>query len=203
MRADRQGWARPGAALAVVVLSAVVVSDQRYVIGEGRVVDAVNELPRWLGAPLELVMPVGTLGAGLLLTAVVAVVALHWRPTAAVLAAAFVSWRADNVLKDLVERQRPPAILHSDITLRDSEATGFGFPSGHTTTAFALAAVLHPLLPRRWRWVPWAVAVAVGVARMYVGAHFPMDVLGGAALGVAIGGAASLLLLGRYRPRPR
>ena len=177
------------------------MADQRFVRGEGATVDAVNEWPRWIGAPLEGVMPLGTLSAGLLLTALVAVVCLHWRPPSAVLVAAFASWRLDNVLKEIIERPRPAEEL-SDLTLRDG-ASGFGFPSGHTTTAFALAAVLHPLLPGRWRWVPWVLALAVGLARMYVGAHFPMDVLGGAALGIAVGGGASLLLLGRYRPRSR
>jgi membrane-associated phospholipid phosphatase len=192
---------RPGVALVVLGVSAVVVSDQRYVRGEGWAVDAVNEWPRGLGAPLEALMPLGTLGAGLLLTAVVAVVSLRWQPTLAVLLAAFASWRLDDVVKDLVERPRPPGVLH-DITLRDSDATGFGFPSGHTTMVFALAAVLHVLLPRRWRWVPWVLAVAVGIARLYVGAHFPMDVVAGAALGLAVGGAASVLVPSRYRRRP-
>src|SRR5687767_1605020 len=152
----RRDLARPGAALLVLGLSSIIVSDQRYVRGEGAAVDAVNEWPRAVGAPLELLMPLGTLAAGLLLTAVVAVATLRWRPTAAVLLASFAGWRLDNPAKDLVERPRPTAVLNG-ITLRDSEATGFGFPSGHATMAFALAMVLHPLLPSRWRWAPWAL----------------------------------------------
>jgi membrane-associated phospholipid phosphatase len=189
----RRDLARPGAALVVLGLSSIIVSDQRYVRGEGTAVDALNEWPRALGAPLELLMPLGTLGAGLLLTAVVAVATLRWRPTAAVLVASFAGWRLDDLAKDLVERPRPAAVL-TGITLRDSEATGFGFPSGHATLAFALAMVLHPLVPSGWRWVPWALALGVGLARLYVGAHFPMDVLGGAALGIAVGAVATAIL---------
>jgi membrane-associated phospholipid phosphatase len=81
------------------------------------------------------------------------------------------------------------------------EAHGFGFPSGHTALAFAVAAVLHPLLPPRARWVVWLLAGAVGLARMYVGVHWPMDVVGGAALGLLIGGAAGLLVADDYRRR--
>jgi membrane-associated phospholipid phosphatase len=195
--------APPGVALAVLGVSSLLVSEQRYVRGEGRVSEALNDWPRAIGEPLELTMPLGTLGAGLLLTALVAVVTLRPRATLAVLLASFVAWRLDNVLKDLIERPRPRAVLGGDIVLRDTGATGFGFPSGHTTTAFALAAVLHPLLPGRWRWVAWLLAAAVGIARIYVGAHFPMDVIGGAALGVAIGGVAGLLVAGGYRRRAR
>ena len=43
--------------------------------------------------------------------------------------------------------------------------------------------------------------MAVGVARMYVGAHWPMDVVGGAALGIAIGGAAGVFVADGYRRR--
>ncbi len=191
---------RPGSALAVLVVSSVVVADQRYVLGEGRITRAVNDWPGAIGGPLELIQPLGTLGAGLILTALVAVVTLRPRATLAVLIASLAAWRLDNIVKDLIERPRPPGVLH-DVTLRDDAATGFGFPSGHTTAAFALAAVLHPLLPSRWRWVGWLLAVAVGIGRIYVGAHFPVDVLGGAALGVAVGGAAGLLVADRYRRR--
>ena len=82
------------------------------------------------------------------------------------------------------------AVLADGAIVRD-QADGFGFPSGHTTMAFALAAVLHPLLPPRLRWIPWVLAVA-GRAwpACTSGVHWPMDVVGGAALGIAIGGAA-------------
>ncbi len=199
MRDDLPRLLRPGVATAVLGVSAVLVSGQRYVLGEGRAVEAVNDWPRWIGAPLEQSMGLGTLLAGLLLTAAVAVVTLRPRATAAVLLASLGAWRLDNVVKDVIERPRPPGVLH-DLTVR-AESDGFGFPSGHTSMAFAFAAVLHPLLPGRWRWVPWGLASAVGVARMYVGVHFPMDVVGGAALGIAVGGAAGLLVGGRYRHR--
>lgn len=191
---------RPGAALGVLAVSAVVVSDQRFVRGEGRLVEAVNDWPRAVGAPLEASMVLGTLAAGLALTVVVAVATGRPRATVAVFVATLLAWWLDGPAKDLLERPRPdPEVL--DIVLRDPDATGFGFPSGHATMAFALAAVLHPVVPRRWRWAPWVIAGAVGVARVYVGVHFPMDVVGGAALGTAIGGTAALLVADGYRRR--
>ena len=67
--------------------------------------------------------------------------------------------------------------------------------------AVALATVSSPYLGRRGRRVAWALAAAVCVARMYVGAHLPFDVLGGAALGWAAGGLVHLVL-GAPESRP-
>ena len=58
------------------------------------------------------------------------------------------------------------------------------------------------MLPPRLRWIPWVLAVSVGVARLYVGVHWPMDVVGGACLGIAIGTATIALITSRYGRRP-
>jgi undecaprenyl-diphosphatase len=137
-------------------------------------------------------MQLGTLVVAL---AVVAVVAWRTRargpaPSTAVLVAVVIAFRLDNVIKDVIDRPRPPGIVEG-LDVRES-ISGFGFPSGHTTMAFALAASLHPSVPRRQRWVLWVLAAVVGTARMHVGVHWPADVAGGAALGTAIGSVAWL-----------
>ena len=72
------------------------------------------------------------------------------------------------------------------------------FPSGHTATAFAAATVLTALVPRAA--AAWFVlAAAIAYSRLYVGVHFPLDVAGGIAVGVA----TALLLLGAVRRRSR
>jgi membrane-associated phospholipid phosphatase len=188
-------------ALVVLATATLVVADQRFVRGEVDVVAAANALPRVVGAPLEVVMQLGTLLVGLAVAAVTAVLTRRRGPVPAltVLLAAAVAWRLDNVLKAIIDRPRPPGLV-DDLVVREA-ATGFGFPSGHTTMAFALAAALHPTLPARWRWAAWALATLTGVSRMYVGVHWPMDLVGGAALGTAIGSAA-VLVTSRYGPRP-
>jgi membrane-associated phospholipid phosphatase len=72
------------------------------------------------------------------------------------------------------------------------------FPSGHTSTSFACATVLSVLAPRL---APafLLLAAAIAYSRLYVGVHWPLDVVGGAVLGVAI----ALLLLSEARRRSR
>lgn len=178
----------------------VLVSDQTFLRGEAAVLRAVNDIPTAWGWPLRIVMQLGTLWVAV---GVVALVALATRargvaPAAAVLVAVAVAFRLDNVLKDIIERPRPARVLEG---LHVREAIGgFAFPSGHTTMAFALAASLHPSVVPRWRWALWALATAVGVARLHVGVHWPADIVGGAALGTAIGTAAWLLVSTALRP---
>ena len=66
-------------------------------------------------------------------------------------------------------------------------------PSGHTAIAFACATVLSYYRPR---WAPafFLLAVAIGFSRVYVGVHYPLDVLGGAILGLLCGGVVIALL---------
>jgi glycosyltransferase 2 family protein len=66
--------------------------------------------------------------------------------------------------------------------------------SGHAAVAVALATIVSPYLSRRWRRVAWTVAFLTCASRVYVGAHLPLDVVGGAALGYAAGALVHLLL---------
>ncbi len=189
------------AASAALAGLAAVAANQRFAPGESAVLEGANELPRWAGAPLEGIMALGTAPAFLVALVVVAVRAVaRGRAALAVGLALLAAHELDGVGKELIERPRPTGLVEG-LIVRDG-AAGFAFPSGHTTMAAALAAVLHPLLPRWARRVAWTLAVAVGVARMHVGVHWPLDVLGGLALGVAIGAAAWLVAGADYR-RPR
>jgi len=77
---------------------------------------------------------------------------------------------------------------------RESFGEGsLGFPSGHAAVTAALTAVVAAHLSRRWLIVALALGTIVILGRLYVGAHLPLDVVGGIGLGLAVGGAVRLL----------
>lgn len=102
-------------------------------------------------------------------------------------AAVALSGIATNVLKFLIGRARPK--LWDRDGIYSLSPFGFdhdwqSFPSGHATTLFALAAALALLTPR-WRPPLYALAALFALTRVAVHAHYPSDVLGGAAVGIA------------------
>lgn len=108
-----------------------------------------------------------------------------------------------GALKLAVERDRPPLSRPLPEPLLESPAT-YSFPSGHATVAFASATVLALAVPRL-RWPLYALAALIAFSRVYVGVHYPFDVLAGAVLGVAIAIALRKLaaVLRRSAPRTR
>lgn len=100
------------------------------------------------------------------------------------------------VLKNLVQRMRPfeavEGLLHL-VPITDPNS----FPSGHTTAAFAAGVVWLRTLPVRWaRVLALVSAVLMAVSRLYVGVHYPTDVLAGAVMGTVC--ALLALWLGRH-----
>ena len=91
------------------------------------------------------------------------------------------------LLKPLVDRTRPWLVIDGLLPLV-VENDPKSFPSGHTSAAFACAAAWFFTLPRRWMGVlGMAVAAVMGLSRLYVGVHFPTDVLCGALVGIFSG----------------
>lgn len=155
---------------------------------ERSVLRSINDWPDALEPIMWFLQQAGLLVAPLVVGAVVAIAARRWTlfiPFALVLPLKLFLEKA--VVKAVVERERPFVSLGDEIEVRGGAFEGLSFPSGHTTTAFATAALVIGLLPRAWRPVAIVWALLVGVARMYMGEHNLYDVVCGAALGTMFG----------------
>ena len=86
--------------------------------------------------------------------------------------------------KNLVYRRRPYMVLPDVNTFWMRLLKDYSFPSGHTTAGFSMAAVMALHFPP-YGYVVYPLATLVGVSRMYIGMHYPSDVIGGAFLGTA------------------
>jgi undecaprenyl-diphosphatase len=100
-------------------------------------------------------------------------------------------------LRQAIGRDRPPLVYPEPKPLVDVPHSG-AFPSGHASTAFACATVLAWASPAL-RAPAVVLAAAIAWSRVYVGVHWPLDVLGGAALGVLV--STALLMLAASPPR--
>lgn len=90
------------------------------------------------------------------------------------------------ILKHLFTRTRPWLVLEGLLPLV-AEGDPNSFPSGHTSAALSCAAAWWRYLPRPWRLTAAVCAVLMGLSRLYVGVHFPTDVLCGILVGLFCG----------------
>lgn len=153
----------------------------------------------WLDGVFVDLSAVGVYGA--LWLGLALAVAIAWRRPSPFLLAAAAVWTSDlsaRALKVAIDRSRPPAHLAGTEALV-SVPSDPSFPSGHAATSFAAALTLSAFVPRAAP-VLFALAAAIAFSRLYVGVHYPLDVLGGAALGLCVAGVL-LFLEGRVRGR--
>lgn len=88
-------------------------------------------------------------------------------------------------LKNIVRRERPELVLPEVIVVGEM-MDSFSFPSGHAAVAFAGAVVLAAH-HKKWQWYYFILAALISFSRIYLGRHFPSDVLAGILLGLLIG----------------
>ena len=180
------------ASLAVFAVCAVIAADGRVGPAERAVFHAVNGLPGWLHQPMLYAQYLGVLGVPLVF-AVGALLFRRWRLAAALVLVVPCKLGLERVAKLLVQRQRPGTTV-PDAILRGVPHGGLSFTSGHAIITFAIAGLLVMVLPRRWGVVAIVLAVCNAVARVYLGAHNPLDVVGGAAIGLIIAAVLDMIL---------
>ena len=97
-------------------------------------------------------------------------------------------------IKPLVARERPWLVIENFVNLVPEKDPN-SFPSGHTNAAFAFALAVCLSAPKRWMKVTAVcMAVVMGLSRLYVGVHFPSDVLVGAVIGSLCGLAGAFIV---------
>jgi len=181
---------RLAAGTVALLVTAAAARRGRVGPGEAAAFRAVNDLPGWLYPPAWVVMQAGALGAAPA-AAGAALLAGDRELAGRLLAGGTSAWALSKAVKHLVRRPRPAGLLPGT-RRRGREPTGLGYLSGHAGVAVALGAAAFPRLGPGGRALTLAVVPVVGLTRIYVGAHLPLDVAGGAALGVVIDAALSL-----------
>jgi undecaprenyl-diphosphatase len=180
------------AGLGVVVLCGALVAGRVISAADVAVFRWMNHWPGWLYPPMWVVQLSGVIGT-LPLLAIPAALFRRFRLAAALLAATGLKVSLEGAAKSLVQRGRPAETVPDVILRGKAAAHGLSFPSGHAMVIFAIATLVVPYFQGRRKVLPWALAAAVCLSRVYLGAHFPLDVIAGAGLGVFIGAALNVL----------
>ena len=142
----------------------------------------------WLDRVMVLLSEVGR--GGLIWIVLALLMAWRRRPLRAgacqIILAVLLSWGlTDGLMKPLVHRPRPFHAL-TGVRLLDHRSSTASFPSGHAATSSAGALVFSAVWPAA-RVAAWALAGLIAYSRIYVGAHYPFDVLAGVLVGAACG----------------
>lgn len=162
---------------------------------EERVFRVFNEGPESIHVPVWLVMQLGSFAAVFVVAGDLLRRGQPRRGAAAAIAGTLI-WGGAKKMKPIIGRGRPERHLE-DVRVRGQAQTGLGYPSGHSAVAFTLAVISTDESSSVARTAALAAATTTAAARMYVGAHLPLDIAGGVALGVLGGRAANSALVDR------
>jgi membrane-associated phospholipid phosphatase len=185
------------ASLITLFVSTYLARSQHLVWGESAILHFFYQEPsNWTSFWL-IVTTLGSLWVVVWLTVLTMVFGYHFLALRLVLAGSGAIVLV-SIAKQLVGRPRPLDLI-SGIVPRSLDGLGYGFPSGHTAVATALAITLWPVVTKKYRWLLGLWVLMVAVSRMYLGVHAPLDIVGGISIGCIVG--ISLLLV--IRPKEK
>lgn len=152
---------------------------------------SANDLPNEAFPLIWTAMQYGTFGA-VPVAAAVALIAGRHRLAGSLAVGGTAAWVTAKAAKRIVARGRPASII-GGVQQRGAEEGDQGFPSGHAAVSTAMTVILWPEASSSLRLTLSALTGLVPFGRMYVGAHLPLDLVGGSALGLALGSTVNLV----------
>ncbi len=187
---------------ALASVSALVVVATCWMALQPGAADAQSSVVRWINDPPEPFGTVLSLTNSLLRPVPLALVALalacwvmvttrgnyRWEVLRAMVLGYAISEAITQILKRVADQPRPTASIPGlDVHGYPKDPYGNAYPSAHTSVAVGLVTALWPWLTWPQRAVGVATALLVALNRLYIGAHWPIDVLAGAAIGLLSG----------------
>jgi uncharacterized protein (TIRG00374 family) len=167
----------------------VSIRNGRVGVTEAALFRLVNTLPDFLEDPFRIV-EAAALTAGVV-APLWALAVRRWGLARDLVLSAVLAWIGSELFERIAERGRPSGLV-PNLELHGEAVSGFGFPAVTVAVAAALAAALAPYVTRIPRRIVWSLVVLVAISRIFVGAHLPVDSLGGFAVGLMVGSLVHL-----------
>jgi membrane-associated phospholipid phosphatase len=186
-------------AIILFVVTTLAVDPRSMAPWEISLFQFVYDLPEWMRPVFIVVTQLGSITM-LAALALVYLAKSHYAVVIRLLMSGLTAYLAAGVAKDLFGRGRPQDFL-ADLIYRDHLIRGPGYPSGHMALATAMGLTLWHYLPRKYRWVSPVLIVGVGLSRIYLGVHAPLDIVGGFAIGWATFAVFHFVRLTDIRPK--
>ena len=155
---------------------------------EIHILDMIQNLRTPIGdVVVPLITRLGDAGIIWIILTVLLLIIPKTRKTGVIMLAALLAdvLLCNVVIKNLVARTRPYEVVDG-LKLLIEKQSDYSFPSGHTGSSFASAIVLWKELPGKYGVMALIVAVLIAYSRLYVGVHYPSDVLAGVVIGTVL-----------------
>lgn len=179
----KRQYARIIVATATLMSAAVLARANMEARGlESNLTQAIYNLPLGLLYPALVLTQLGSAWFALFMIAVLAL-KNKYRLALRLSIGVLLAYASAELLKLVVARSRPPGLLTS-IVSREPLTFSYGFPSGHTAVIVTLFILLRPLMSAMAQKAALGLVIIVPLTRMYLGVHLPLDIIGGACIGV-------------------